>query len=472
MEGDRAIVVGGSMTGMLAARVLADHVAVTIVERDALPDGVHARRGLPQATHLHTILDRGMALLERLFPALRGELLRDGAVAVDGGTEVGWLGPFGWAAPFRRGALESIWATRDFLDAHVRDRLRRHPRVDWIENTRVESLALDPSRRNVRGVVTADGRVLGGSLVVDATGRGSKLPDWLRAAGFAAPAETEIDSRTVYTSAFARLRAPFPMDWKIVFILGQPPQVLRAAAIGPVEGGRVLVSLATVAGEPAPEDTAGFAAFGRSLRAPFVGDVFENAEWLTPARSTRSTANRKRHYERIALPPGLIVMGDALCAFNPVFGQGISVAAMQAEALSRLLRRHGLHEATLGSLATRQFLRVVAFPWAMATSQDLQIPGTRGSPSLAQPIINAYLNRVFSLSTREGDVNLATSRVFNLSVSPLALCEPRLALRALRERSPSPQLGPVAPPGVAAVPVQERAPLATAAGASRTGSRV
>jgi hypothetical protein len=260
------------------------------------------------------------------------------------------------------------------------------------------------------------------------------------------------------------------MDWKIVFILGQPPQVPRGAAIGPVEGGRVLVSLATVAGEPAPEDTSGFAAFGRSLRGPFLGDVFENAEWLTPARSTRSTANRKRHYERIALPRGLVVMGDALCAFNPVFGQGISVAAMQADALARLLRSHGPDDDKLGSLATRRFLRVVAFPWSMATSQDLQIPGTRGKPSRAQPLIDAYMNRVFSLATSDGDVNLTTSRVFNLSLSPLALYEPRLAVRALRERSPSPRLGPLAPPGPAAVPTPERPPLSVAAGASRVGS--
>jgi 2-polyprenyl-6-methoxyphenol hydroxylase-like FAD-dependent oxidoreductase len=451
---------------MLAARVLADHVPVTIVERDALPDGVHARRGLPQASHLHTILGRGMSLLEQLFPGLRSELLRDGAVAVDGGTEVGWLGPFGWAAPFRRGALESIWGTRDFLDAHVRDRLRCDPRVDWIDSTRVESLAVDASR-GVRGVVTADGRVLPGSFVVDATGRGSKLPDWLRSAGFAAPAETEVDSRTVYTSAFARLGAPLPKNWKIAFILGHPPQVLRGAAIGPVEGGRVLVSLATVAGEPAPEDTSGFAAFGRSLRGPFMGEVFENAEWLTPARSTRSTANRKRHYERIALPRGLVVMGDALCAFNPVFGQGISVAAMQAEALSRLLRRHGPHDARLGSMATRQFLRVVAFPWSMATSQDLQIPGTRGKSSPVQPLIDAYMNRVFSLSTRDGDVNFTTSRVFNLSLSPLALYAPRLFVRALRERTPSPQLGPLSPPGLSAVANHGGPSLSTAAVAGR-----
>jgi 2-polyprenyl-6-methoxyphenol hydroxylase-like FAD-dependent oxidoreductase len=288
--------------------------------------------------------------------------------------------------------------------------------------------------------------VLGGSLVVDATGRGSKLPDWLRAAGFAAPAETEIDARMVYTSAFARLRTPLPRGWKILFVQGLAGQINRGVAIGPVEGGRTLVSLATAAGEPAPDDTSGFAAFGRTLRGPFVGDVFAEADWLTPARSTRSTANRMRGYDDIAMPGGLFVMGDALCAFNPVFGQGITVAAIQADALARLLRRHGPDDARLGSRATRQFLRVVAFPWAVATSQDRRLVDPRG-PTAAQRLASAYMNRVFGLATSDGNVNLTTSRIFNLSLSPLALYAPHLAARALRAPTPSPLPGPFAPPG-------------------------
>ena len=311
---------------------------------------------------------------------------------------------------------------------------------------RVESLVLDRVARSVRGVRTADGRVIEGSVVVDATGRGSRLSDWLRIAGLETPSETEVDARTCYTSAFARLARPLPNRWKVLFVLGLPPHVLRGAAIGPVEGGRVVVSLATVGGEPAPETASEFGAFGHRLRAPFVGDLLDGAEWLTPARTTRSTANRWRHYERRPLPAGLLVIGDALCAFNPVFGQGISVAAMQAEALSHLLRAHGAGAPRLSALATRRFARVARFPWAMATGQDLQVPGTRGRPSPAQPLVGAYMSRVFSLATRDAGINLRASRVFNMTASPLTLYAPRIALRVIRERLPLPLIGPVPPP--------------------------
>ncbi len=445
---------------MLAARALADHFAVTIIERDPLSVAPDARRGLPQAAHLHTVLVRGMNMLERTFPGLRDELVADGAIPVDSGTELGWLGPFGWSAPFRRGEVESVWATRDFLDSHVRQRLRRDARIEWIENTRVDSLVLDRSARGVRGVRTADGQVIEAALVVDATGRGSKLPEWLRTAGLAAPSETEVDSRTVYTSAFARLASPLPLGWKVLFVMGLAPHILRGAAIGPVEGGRVLVSLATMGGEPAPAETSEFGPFGHSLRAPFMGDFLDSAEWLTPARTTRSTANRWRHYERLSLPAGLLVVGDALCAFNPIFGQGISVAAMQAEALSDLLRARGTRPSGLSALATRRCARAVRFPWAMATGEDLRVPGTRGRSSRAQPLIGAYMSRVFSLAVRDGDINLQATRVFNLTASPLTLYAPRIALRVVRERLPPRLLGPVSRPEPVAPPLSERRSVA------------
>jgi 2-polyprenyl-6-methoxyphenol hydroxylase-like FAD-dependent oxidoreductase len=434
------------MAGMLAARALADHLPVTIVERDALATGPEARRGLPQAVHLHAILSRGMNLLERNFAGLRDELVAHGAVPVDSGTEVGWLGPFGWSAPFERGAIETVWATR------VRERLRRDVRIGWLQNTRVESLVVDSSSRAVRGVRGTDGHVIDASLVVDATGRGSKLPDWLRAVGFVAPPETEVDAHTTYTSALARLSRPLPKKWKVLFVLGLAPSILRGGVIGAVEGGRVLVSLVTVGGQSAPGATSEFAAFGRSLRAPFLGDLLDGADWLSPARTTRSTANRWRHYDRVPLPTGLIVVGDALCAFNPVFGQGISVAAMQAETLEHLLRTHGATGPKLAQVSARRFVSLVNFPWAMATGQDRQVIGGGDRAGLPQRLMKAYLDRLFSLATRDGGINMHASHVFNLTASPLTLYTPRVALRVVRQPLPVRVVGPVPPPEPLAPP--------------------
>ena len=397
-------------------------------------------------------------------------MIDDGAASIDGGTELGWLGPYGWAAPFGRGELESVWATRDFLDAHIRRRLRRHPRIAWKDTSRIESLVLDASGRGVRGVRDSSGQVLEAKIVVDATGRGSKLPDWLRAGGFAVPSETEVDARTVYTSAYARLARSLPNGWKGLFVLGSPPDILRGGAIGPVEGGRVLVSLATVGGEPAPTETAEFAAFGRRLRAPLFGEMFDGAEWLTPARTTRSTANRWRHYERMSLPPGLLVVGDAFCAFNPVFGQGISVAAMQAEALSHVLRTRGPDHPRLTAIATRALVRQVNFPWAMATSQDLRIPGTIGRLPRGTALLDAYMSRLFHLGTRDGEIAKRVSRVFQSARVAAGTLFAAHRPACLARACPVPLLGPVAPQGEPALHEAHGTSFTAVATASRRAS--
>jgi 2-polyprenyl-6-methoxyphenol hydroxylase-like FAD-dependent oxidoreductase len=434
------------MAGMLAARVLADHGPVTLLERDPLSGAAEGRRGLPQAAHLHALLARGLGLLEGWFPGLRGELLRDGAVLVNGGKHVGWLGPYGWQPPARRGALESVWATREFLDAHVRERLRRDPRVVWRDDLRVEGLVVDPARRAVTGVRTRDGGVIDASLVVDATGRGSRLPEWLREAGLPAPDATEVDARAGYASAIVRLARPLPNEWKVIFVLGAPPHVLRGAVMSQIEGGRALVSTLVVGGQPCPEDAGGLIAHARSLRSPVIGRALEGAEWLGPVRVTRSTANRRRFYERTPMPAGLLVMGDALCAFNPIYGQGITVAAMEAEALGRLLRRLAPDDPRLATRAIRAFAGVVDFPWVAATGSDLRIPGTRGQAPPGLVLAQAYMDRVFAAARTDEEVNRRAMLVLNLAAHPLTLYTPRMIWAALRQGTPEVVLGPVEAP--------------------------
>jgi 2-polyprenyl-6-methoxyphenol hydroxylase-like FAD-dependent oxidoreductase len=444
------VVVGGSMTGMLAARVLADYGPVTILERDPLPQGGEARRGVPQAPHLHALLARGLGLLEQWFPGLRSELLRDGAVLADGGKHVGWLGPYGWAPPVKRGALESVWFTRDFLDAHVRDRLRSHPNIGWLEGTRVEGLLLHPSRRAVQGVRLRDGQVRRARLVVDASGRGSKLPDWLREAGITPARETEIDARTVYSTALVRLARPLPNGWKVIFVLGAAPTVLRGAAMSLVEGGRAMVTALVLGGQPCPEDPASMVAHGMSLRSHVIGHALADAEWLGPVRTTRSTTNRRRYYERTPLPAGLLVMGDALCSFNPIYGQGMTVAAMQAEALGRLLRRVPTDHELLGPKANRNFGKVADFPWVAATGSDLRIPGTIGEAPAGMELAQSYMNRLFAAALTDEEVNRRVSHVLNLMESPLSLYSPRMIWAALRQGAPEVVLGPVDVPRIEA----------------------
>jgi 2-polyprenyl-6-methoxyphenol hydroxylase-like FAD-dependent oxidoreductase len=446
-DSPHALVLGASMAGMLAARALADRARVTIVERDPLPVAADARRGVPQAHHLHALLARGMTALESWFPGLRDEMEKGGGVIAENGRHIGWLGPFGWS-PAHTGGLKTFWATRSFIDVHVRGRLRRDPRIAWMEEARVAGLTLDRSRRRVTGVRTEGGRTLEADLVVDATGRGSALPAWLREHGLATPRETIVDSGCVYASALVRLRRPMPNGWKTIFLLGAPPSVRSGAAMSMVEDERAMVTLVGLGGVEPPTDVPSALAYARALRSPVVADLLEDAEWLTPVRTTRSTANRRRHYESLPLPDGILAMGDALCAFNPVYGQGMTVAALQAEALSRLIAEPGarLGDASFVERAHRAFARVVEFPWMAATGEDFRLESTRGERTRSLRVMHAYLDRVFAAGVKDVDIARRLIRVFNLSTSPLALYSPIVVWAALRQPPPRPVLGPLPPP--------------------------
>lgn len=445
---EHAVVVGASMTGMLAARVLADRARVTLVERDALPDGREPRRGVPQAYHLHALLARGMSLIERWFPGLRQQLVDAGGVVADGGFEIGWLGPFGWSPGYEPGLLLTLWATRGFLDEHLRRRLRLDNRIAWMENTRVAGVTLDGARRRVTGVRTEDGRTIAADFVVDATGRGSPLPSWLREHALPSPKETVVDAGLGYASALVRLTRPIPNGWKVVFLLGVPPEAPGGGALSLVEDGRTLVTLITSGGKTPPADPRAMVEYARTLRSPVIADLLQEAEWLSPVRTNGSTANRRRHYERLEMPSGLVAMGDSMCAFNPAYGQGITVAAMQADALAAMTSASAasLASPSLGPRLHRAFARAAGFPWAAATSADFRSPETRGERTPGLRVVHAYLDRVFAASVEDRGVSRALGLVFNLAASPLTMYGPRVMWSALRRPARKPLLGPVALP--------------------------
>ena len=343
--GGHAVVLGGSLAGLLAARVLADHFdLVTVVERDAYPTDASVRKGVPQASHVHALMRRGQQVIEGLFPGILGELLADGAHLVDVAGEVAWLTPQGWGARFPSD-LNIIGFTRPLLDLHVRRRLWPNARVRILEET--ETLRLLPAARGGGGVCGVLGRArrsgsteerMRADLVVDATGRGSRAPRWLRELGYDAPEETVVSAFLGYASRLYRVPGGFASDWKGAYVQVAPPAHTRGGIMLPVEGGRWLVTLIGGGRDYPPADDEGFLEFARSLTSPVIYDAIKGAEPLTPVRTHRATENRRRHYERLKRQPdNFIVTGDAACAFNPVYGQGMTAAALGALALDESL---------------------------------------------------------------------------------------------------------------------------------------
>jgi 2-polyprenyl-6-methoxyphenol hydroxylase-like FAD-dependent oxidoreductase len=437
-----AVVLGGSLAGLLTARVLSDHFEhVTLIERDAYVDTTESRRGIPQANHVHGLLARGRQILEDLFPGLQDELVAAGAPLLDIASEFAWYTPKGWGVRFPSD-LMILAFTRPLLDLHVRRRLAANPKIEILDNTDVVSLIPDSKTNHVAGVLIcprvteADRRVakeLRADLVVDTTGRASRAPRWLQDLGYAPPEEIVIDAHLAYASRLYRIPENFDGGWECAYVQAAPPKQKRGAILFKVEGRRWLVTLIGRAGDQPPSDEAGFLEFARSLPVPMIYDAISAAEPVSPIKTHRATQNRLRRYERAKeLPENFVLLGDSVCAFNPVYGQGMTTAALGVMTLDKCLREQKGNFIGLSRRFQKRLAKVNEAPWLLATGEDYRYPETvGGSPSLMTKFMHRYMDQVVQLATRSVEVRKVLLRAFNMLIPPGALFQPRVLFRVL-----------------------------------------
>ncbi|MGH3766545.1 MAG: NAD(P)/FAD-dependent oxidoreductase [Pseudonocardiaceae bacterium] len=451
-DGGHAAVIGGGMAGLLAARVLASHFErVTLVERDWLPDDMQVRKGVPQGRMLHAMLPRGQRIIESRFPGYGRELEAAGAVALRMPTDAVVLLPVGWLDR-RAAGWPIVSGSRPLFEGILRRRLRELPGVTILERHDVTSLRTSADRREVTGAVlrslddAGSTRELAADLVVDAAGRGSRAPVWLSEAGYPTPATTHLDPDIGYASRTYRIPKGFSADWKIVMLTSQPPSMPRTGYLMPIEDGQWMVALMGAGGQHPPTDEDGFTAFMRSLRHPVIADALAAAEPVSPIRAYRGTANRLCHYERMPRrPERFVILGDAVCAFNPIYGQGMTTAAIAAETLDACLRdqrrRHGTDRHGAGHLdgLARRFQRRLARrnsdPWMLSTGEDLRFPTTTGmNVSTATRLLHRYLDRVMPAVIQDRALTEVYLQVFGMLTRPTALFAPRALAAAARAR--------------------------------------
>ncbi|MFH8611465.1 class I SAM-dependent methyltransferase [Streptomyces sp. NPDC018029] len=463
--GGHAVVLGGSLAGLCAAAALAPHVdRVTLVERDRYPDEPRWRRGVPQARHTHNLLGAGQRSLEQLFPGLLGELRDLGMVEVRMPQDMLLMVPGGWVDRFE-GPHVVLSGSRDLLDWAVRRRLRRLPTVEILEETEAVGLVAGQGE-SVRGVLLRDrgsAARAGGSrpyeqaadLVVDATGRGSRAPAWLQDLGYGTPEESVVDAGCAYATCVLEPAPGHTADWKCI-LLQSTPEEPRSGILNPIENGRWMVSVAGLGGERPPLDHAGFVDFAKRLRSTALYDAIRDAKPLGDVYGSGRTENRWRHYERLTRwPDRFLVLGDAVGAFNPAYGQGISVAGMSALVLRRALERAvppgagRIPDGLTGPLR-KPVADCVEAAWMLSGNADLAYPGASDGPlPLAARLGKRYTDRLLKVATTDRAAAMALLDMTHLLAPPQAVFRPRVLASVLRgPRNPtSPTTSPPGPAG-------------------------
>lgn len=384
-------------------------------------------------------------MLDGLFSGLQDELGRAGAPMVDWVGDVAALTEQGWM-PRYASELRSRACSRALLEHVLRRRVQSNPSVTIIDCVEVDGLLTSPARAGISGVrLSPRGgggkrmiREMAADLVVDASGRTSCAPEWLRGLGFAAPEETVVNARLAYASRAVRLPASFQPGWKVLLQRFRASRGRRGGGLYPSESGDWLVTLGGAQEAQPPIDEAGFMEFARKLRPealanerqPLLYDLLREAQPLSPIVGYQRTDNRLRHYERLAaLPDGMVVLGDAVCAFNPVYGQGMSAAAMGAELLFGALRS-GLQPGFALNFQ-RALAKQNATAWLLATGDDTR--GMDEKASVALPVAarlkQRYIETFLAMAGRDRAAHHAFMRVAHLVAAPSALFAPALAAR-------------------------------------------
>jgi 2-polyprenyl-6-methoxyphenol hydroxylase-like FAD-dependent oxidoreductase len=443
--GGHAVVIGASIAGLLTARVLSDaYERVTIIERDELPAVGMGRKAVPQGSHAHVMLASGQRAIEELLPGITDELFAAGAQSCKSMREIRFVVAGHEMTRTATGA-DVLLASRPLIEGHVRRRVLALAKVTVREHCDAVGLLTTPDHQRVTGLRVRDRRAdsteepLDADLVVAASGRAARVPALLEALGYPRPEEDRLPVDLVYVSRRVRLR-PGALDGDKLVGIGARPGLPRGVMLIAQEDHWILTVSGYGTEHHPPTDEEGYLEFIATVTPPEVLAAIRESEPLGDLVTHGFPANQRRRYERLKrFPNGLLVLGDAISSFNPLYGQGMSVAALEATELRRCLER-GEHR--LGQRFFRAAGKVVNQAWDMAVGGDLALPEVPGHRPLLLRITNAYVERLLRVAERDPIVAGAFSDVGDLLAPPQEVMRPRILWRVLRGNL---RRGPVSP---------------------------
>lgn len=432
-----AIVIGASLAGMLAAHVLSRRFQrVVLIDRGDVPHGTEPRRSVPQERHVHLLLQRGKRILESLFPGFVAELEGHGAVVADASRDIQFYHYGRWKRRFETG-IYTHYCSRGLIDHVVRRHLKDNPRIVFESNTRVTGLLSTEAPMVAGGVVTEtanEKRSLQADLVVDASGRGSHAGQWLATLGCPTVRTSVVPSKLGYATRVYKKRAEYDALWKVLLVIPRPPSSRRMGVISPIEGARWMVTTGGWLGECPGANESEFLEFLRGLPSQAIHDVVRAAEPLSDVSVYRIPGGLRRHYEELSDWPGrFLVVGDAVCSLNPIYSQGMTVSALEVEALMDGLDElvaAGASSATARALQRRITAQVDA-PWSMAESEDLRFPEISGERTWRLKVQHAYGSLLAEASAVDAIVLKRFLQVVHLIEPPATLHSPSFQARVL-----------------------------------------
>jgi len=450
-----ALVIGGSISGLLASKALSRHFdRVVLLERDKFPEKPMSRGGVPQGGHLHALMSGGAFVIEEMVPGFFRDLEKNGSMIVDATRDMA-LHFFNAWQPRDLCGIPYFMQSRAFLDWSIIQRLKKEKNIELRDDCFVSELLTSQDRTRVTGVklknrTTEKEEEMSADLVVDAGGRSSRTPIWLEALGYAKPPKEEVKIDICYTSRNFQMDDA-PRDWNAMFIYPMPPRTTRMGGLMHQDNGEFIATLAGYFNDQAPEDLDGYLEYAKTLNSPEMYDALKNAEPRGEARVFRLPSARRLRFDKLKrFPAGLICLGAAVCSFNPIWGQGMTSGALQAQALGKCLEQKGLDDDFYRSYFKAQ-KKICDVPWTLAGAEDFRYAKTEGKRPFGIKILHWYTAQVYELMAQDHEAYTEFIKTIHFLQGPEAFFKPKIFFKVVkwlfssRKRNLEPKLPPLTP---------------------------